>query len=231
MESLERSSAVIDLGKRLVAQLKLGDDIAAQWMAHMLAQRIHDAEDASPEAKPAAQSSCAELVFQLWERRYGLPSRLRPLKKLEPLLRTLDSLDASNGPRFLLMQEPPGDVKVEEDVKEMLDAAVAVDNVARILVQYYLASAAEQATEEAKPWIQGALDAGADSTLEVRVVRFVEDGLDRSSDEAKVAREVLKNKLQVLESFASLAASHVADQRAKHGLLTDETDEAEPDDE
>src|ERR1035437_1694863 len=100
MESLERSSAVIDLGKRLVARLKLGDDETAQWMAHALAERIHDAENAPPEGRAAAQSSCAELVFLLWERRYSLPSQLRPLKKLEPLLRTLDSLDASNGPRF-----------------------------------------------------------------------------------------------------------------------------------
>lgn len=46
MESLERSSAVIDLGKRLVTQLKLGDDDLAQWMAHALAERIKDAENA-----------------------------------------------------------------------------------------------------------------------------------------------------------------------------------------
>jgi hypothetical protein len=231
MESLERSSAVIDLGKRLVAELKLGDDVTAQWMAHVLAERIHDAENASTEGKAAAQASCAELVFQLWERRYSLPSRIRPLKKLEPLLRTLDSLDASNGPRFRFMQEPPADVKVEEGVKEMLDAALAVDGAARILVQYYLASAAEQASEEAKPWIQGAVDAGADMTLEVRVVRFVDRGLDRSSDEASVAREVLKKKIRMLETFSSLAASHAADLRAKHGLLTDEADDAESDDE
>jgi hypothetical protein len=43
MESLKRSKAVIELGKLLVAQLKLGNDEVAQWMAHMLAERIHDA--------------------------------------------------------------------------------------------------------------------------------------------------------------------------------------------
>lgn len=231
MESLERSSAVIDLGKRLVAQLKLGDDETAQWMAHALAERIHDAENAPPEGRAAAQSSCAELVFQLWERRYSLPSQLRPLKKLEPLLRTLDSLDASNGPRFRFMQEPPADVKVEEGVEKTLNLAVKLDVAARILVQYFLATAAEQASEETQPWIQSAADAGADVTLEVRVVSFVDGGLDRSSDEAKVARETLKNKIRKLEIFASLAASHAADLRAKHDLLTDEADDAEPDDE
>lgn len=231
MESLERSSAVIDLGKRLVAQLELGNDETAQWMAHALAERIRDAENAHSEGRAAAQSSCAELVFQLWERRYSLPSQLRPLKKLEPLLRTLDSLDASNGSRFRFMQEPPADVKVEEGVEKSLDLAVKLDYAARILVQYFLASAAEQASEEIRPWIQSAVDAGADVTLEVRVVSFVDGGLDRSSDEETVAHETLKNKIRKLESFASLAASHAADLRAKYDLLTDEADDAESDNE
>ena len=229
MESLERSSAVIDLGKRLVAQLKLGDDETAQWMAHALSERIHDAENSRPEGRAAAQSSCAELVFQLWERRYSLHSQLRPLKKLEPLLRTLDSLDASNGPRFRFMQEPPADVKVEEGVEETLNLAVKLDDAARILVQYFLATAAEQASDETQPWLQSAADAGADVTLEVRIVSFVDGGLDRSSDKAKVAREVLEDKIQKLEIFASLAASHAADLRANHGLPTDEAEDAEPD--
>lgn len=231
MESLERSSAVIDLGKRLLAQLKLGDDETAQWMAHALAERINDAENAPPEKRVAAQNSCAELVFQLWERRYSLPAQLRPLRSLEPLLRTLNSLDASNGPRFRFMQERPADVKVEEGVEKTLDLAVKLDDAARILVQYFLATAAEQASEKTRPWIESAIDARADVALEVRVVSFVDGGLDRSSDEAKVARETLKNKIRKLEIFADLAASHAADLRAKFDLRTDEADDAEPNDE
>lgn len=231
MESLERSRAVIELGKRLVAQLKLGDDELAQWMAHVLAERIHDAENAPPEGRTAAQNSCAELVFQLWERRYSLPARLHPFKKLEPLLRTLDTLDASNGPRFRFMQEPPADVEVKEDVEKMLGLAMKLDDAARILVQHLLATAAEQASEDLKPWIQSAADAEADVTLEVRIVNFVAGGLDGSSDDETFAREILKNKIQKLEVFASLAASYAADLRAKHNLLADDAKDAESNDE
>lgn len=231
MESLERSSAVIDLGNRLVAQLKLGQDETAQWMAHALAERIKDAENAPPDGRFAAQSSCAELVFQLWERRYSLPTQLRPLKSLEPLLRTLNSLDASNGPRFRFMQEPPAGVIVEEGVETTLDLAVKLDDAARILVQHFLAAAAEQASEETRPWIQSATDAGADMTLEVRIVGFVESGLDRSAEEEKFARAALKDKIRKLEIFASLATYHAAELRAKHDMLTDEADKAEPIDE
>lgn len=76
-----------------------------------------------------------------------------------------------------------------------------------------------------------AIDAGADVSLEVSVVRFVNSGLDRSSDEAKVARGTLKNKIRKLEIFADLAASHAAGLRAKFDLRTDEADDTEPSDE
>lgn len=231
MESLERSSAVIDLGKRLVTHLKLGDDELAQWMAHALAERIKDAENAPPEKRVAAQSSCAELVFQLWERRYSLPTQLCPLKSLEPLLRTLNALDTTSGPRFRYMQERPADAKVDEDVGKALDLATKLDDAARILVQYFLATAAAQASEETQPWIQSAMDAGADVSLEARVVRFVDSGLHRSSEAAKIAKEALNDKIQKLEVFVSLAAALAKDLRAKHGLLTDEADDAEPNDE
>lgn len=229
MESLERSRAVIDLGKRLVTQLKLGDDEIAQWMAHALAERIQNAENSPPEDRAAAQNSCTELIFQLWERRYCLPYQLRPLKKLEPLLRTLDSLDVTNSPQFRFAQELPTDIKVEEDIKILLDAAVTLDDAARILVHYFLATAAEQATEETTPWIQSAADAGADVTLEVRLLSFVDEGLDRSSDKSKVTRDTVRNKLEKLELFMSLAASHIADLKTKHDLLLDGEDDTNPD--
>lgn len=228
MESLERSSAVIDLGKRLVNQLKLGDDESAQWMAHALAERIKDAENAPLERRVAAQSSCVELIFQLWERRYSLPSQLRPLKCLEPLLRTINSLDMKNGPRFRFMQARPADAKFDETGEKTLDLAVKLDEAARILVQHFLATAAEQASEDTKPWIQSAVDAGADVTLEVRVVSFVEDGLDRCSEEAKLALEHLEGKIQKLEMFASLAASYASDLRAKHDFAAYKKNNAEP---
>lgn len=221
---------MIELGKRLIAQLKLGDDELTQWMAHVLAERIHNAETVPPEGRVAAQNSCAELVFQLWAQRYSLPPRLRPLKMLEPLLGTLDALDVTNGPRFRFMHQPPADVEVEEDVAKLLGLAVKLDDASRILVQYFLAAAAEEASEESKPWIQSAVDAEADVTLEVRIIGFVNGGLDRASDEAKFVREALLDKIQKLETFASAAAAHAAELRARHDMLDDEVNDVESND-
>lgn len=227
MESLERLSAVIDLGKRLVAQLKLGEDETAQWMAHTLAERIKLAEDSPSEERNTAQKSCAELVFQIWERRYSLPSRLRPFKELEPILRTLNSLDISNGPRFRFMQEPPAEVESDNDSKQLLELAAALDSTARILVQSLIASAAEHASKEAQPWIQSAAEAGADVMLETRIVSFVNAGLNDVADEADVHRQALKKNIEKLEFFASIAATHAAELRTKHGLQANEEKETE----
>lgn len=229
MESLERSKAVIELGKRLVTQLELGDDIPAQWMAHLLAERIYAAEKASPEDKVAAQDSCAKLVFQLWERRYSLPSRLAPFGKLEPFLQTLDRLDANRGSRFHLIhrQQEEDEVESESFEEKLLRLAISLDDAARILVQDFLASAVEIASDKSKPWIQIASSAGADVTLEVRITHLVDGGLNRSSDDEKFARELLNNKIQKLERFASFAASHAAELRAKHNLFVDEVKDEE----
>ena len=92
MESLDRSKAVIELGKRIVTGLMLGDDVTAQWMAHVVAEKISAAEHASETARDAAVVECMDVILKLWAHRYTLPPYMRPLRDLDPLLRTLNSL-------------------------------------------------------------------------------------------------------------------------------------------
>jgi hypothetical protein len=98
------------------------------------------------------------------------------------------------------MHEAPAEVKVGKDVVKLLGLAVKLDDESRILVQYFLAAAAEETSEESKPWIQSAADARADVTLEVRIIGFLNSGLDHSADEANFVRETLLEKIQKLDS-------------------------------
>jgi len=93
--SLTRSSAVLELGKRLVSQLDVADDFLASWMAHYIAQRIKDAEESPEDAKAAAADSCSKAILEIWEHRSSLPDQVRPMRDLEPALRTLASLDVA----------------------------------------------------------------------------------------------------------------------------------------
>jgi hypothetical protein len=230
MESLERSGAVIDLGKRLVAQLELGDDVLAQWMAHVIAERMDAAEKAEPSERAAAQTACAEIILQLWNRRNSLAERLRPFKGLEPLIRTLDSLDVSGGPRFrYLPQRPPGlETVPDKTSKQLIDLAEGVDYSARALIRHLLAEAFEEASDEARPWIKAAVDANAETTVEMRIVGFLDDEAAELVEGEAKKREEMEEKIGKLEAFADLAADYAYELRVKHGLLAEDGKTAEP---
>ncbi|CAN0623068.1 conserved protein of unknown function [Burkholderia multivorans] len=217
MESLDRSKAVTDLGKRLVTELNLGDDLLAQWMAHVIAERMDAAERASPEARASAQDACARAIFSLWERRNSLPPHMRPFRELEPLLRTLASLDVDSGSRFRYFRRHPSDEVLEGpgvEENRFLDAAVNLDYSARALIQYLLSAAAQEAAEKAIPWIDAAIDAEADAALELRIVEFV-SGDTKSPSADGVERKALLDKIEKLEIFSQLARSVAAELRSQ----------------
>lgn len=215
MESLDRSKAVIDLGKRLVTELKLGDDMMAQWMAHLIAERIDAAESASPEARVSAQDACAQVIFELWAHRNSLPSHMRPFRELEPLLQTLASLDVDSGSRFRYFPQHPSDEELEGaeiQGNQLLKAAVNLDYSARVLIQYLLSSAAESVGDKAIPWLDAAVNAEADAVLEARVVEFFVAGA-KQPDADEIAREALLGKIEKLEVFSQLANDVAAELR------------------
>lgn len=217
MESLDRSKAVIDLGKRLVTELALGDDLLAQWMAHVIAERMDAAERASSEARASAQDACRQAIFSLWEQRNSLPSHMRPFRELEPLLQTLASLDVDSGTRFRYFPRHPSDEEVhgaEMGGKRFLEAAVNLDYSARALIQYLLGIAAKEAAEKAIPWLEAAIDAEADVVLELRVVEFVSGGAKAPGAE-EVARKALLDKIEKLEMFSQMASAVAAELRSQ----------------
>lgn len=226
MESLDRSKAVIDLGKLLVTELNLGDDPLAQWMAHAIAERINTAERASPEARASAQDACMQAILSLWEHRNSLPSHIRPFRELDPLLRTLDSLDVDSGTRFRYFRRHPSVEELESaglSRNRFLEAAVDVDYSARVLIQYLLSAAAKEATEKVIPWLDAAIDAEADAALELRIVEFVSGGA-RAPDAEEIARKALLDKIDKLEKFSQLATAAAADLRSQLDTLAVDDD-------
>ncbi len=235
MESLDRSRAVVEFGKRIVAQLKLGDDLLSQWMAHFIAERMDAAERAGPEERISAQDACAQSIYQLWDHRNSLPAHIRPFMALEPLLKTLASLDVDSGRRFRFFPETPAQEELVADVessKRALDVAVSLDGAARVLIQYFLAAAAEEAADKALPWLAAAIDADADTVLELRVVEFVSAGISvPGADE--VGRMALEDKVKKLEIFIELASAVTSDLKGRLERLADAegagtTNDAEP---
>lgn len=210
--SLTRSKAVLELGKRLVAQLDVEDDFLASWMAHDVAQRIDAAEKAPANAEAPARDACAKAILELWQRRSVLPSHLRPFRELDPVLRTLTSLDPDQTDHryYAAALREAATADTAEETKQWLDLAIGLDHAARLLIQFALRTAVHCAATDAEPWVELAREAGADARPEDTVIRFIleKDGTARIEQTDKSGQDdALRDKLSRLESFADAAAS------------------------
>lgn len=224
MESLDRSKAVIDLGKRIVAGLKLGDDVTAQWMAHLVAEKISAAEHASEAAREVAVTECVDVILKLWAHRYTLPPYMRPLRELDPLLRTLNSLGVNHADELRFFARSPSSEELEgatEVEKKLFEFAVNIDHAARELIRYVLSIAAERSVDVVKPWLEESFKGSLEATVELRISRFVAEGLLKSQEKAK--QQAMLDRIDRLESFANAALFLASDMRK---TLPQDTEEA-----
>ncbi len=224
MESLDRSKAVIELGKRIVAGLKLGDDVTAQWMAHLVAEKISAAEQASEATRDSAAAVCVDVIQKLWEYRYTLPPYMRPLRELDPLLRTLNSLSVNEDNELRFFSRPPSSEELEgatEDEKKLFEFAIGIDHVARELIRHALSIAAERSVDLVKPWMEEAFKGNLDVAVELRIVRFAVEGLLKGENTAK--RKFTLARIDRMESFANAALLMASEMRKTLPLDSEES--------
>lgn len=226
MESLDRSKAVIELGKRIVAGLQLGDDVTAQWMAHLVAEKISAAEDAPETVRDAAVAECVDVIQKLWAHRYTLPPYMRPLRELDPLLRTLNSLGVNETDELRFFSRPPSSEELEgatEDEKKLFEFAIGIDYAARELLRHALCVAAERSADVVKPWLDEAVKGSLDAIVELRISRFVAEGLLKSQEKAK--QKAIRDRIDRLEDFAKATLSLAGDMRKTLPQDSEESDD------
>lgn len=239
MASVDRSSAIIELGKRLVQQLAPdGDpDIPTRWMAHHLAERISAAQSAVPADRQEAEAECAEAVLRVWRHRYMLPTGSRPFEDLEAIASSIASLDPDADPfRYHAAARAMAALATEPEVKQWLELAQGFDYAARLLIQLCLQSAAAQTLDGAHEWVVLAENARADLGAELPIIRFVTPGEeqdDPSTLRAAAVREQLEDRLHRLTHFTSAAqalATEIREQLSEAkggagGIVEDKGDE------
>jgi hypothetical protein len=226
MASLMPTKSVLQLGKALVVQLKTEDDLLASWMAHYVAERIGEAEDATGDAKVVAEEAAARAILELWSYRNYLPAHLRPFDKLEPIQRVLSSFDTEETDyRYypaVLREVAPADA--DEDVKKCLDIAIGLDYSARILIKTFLRTAAKSASDQAEPWIQLVLEMGVDGGIERDIVDFVRGVNKEDAENQGRIDAVRSDQISRLGTFAELAALIAKELRAEFELGDIEND-------
>lgn len=214
MESLDRSKAVIELGKRIVADLKLGDDVVAQWMAHLVAEKISAAEHASDDTRETAAAACVEAILKLWANRYTLPPYMRPLRELDPLLLTLKSLSLDEVDGYRYFSRAPRDEELEgatEEEKKLFEFAIGIDHSARELIRYALGVAAMRSADSARLWLEEAVKGGLDVTVELSVSTLITESLIKAKEEAQ--QKAMLKRIERLESFADVALALAGEMR------------------
>ena len=212
-EPSTRCTAIIELGKKLVDELELNDsvDTLSRWMAHHIAELIYDAEHCTDDiVRTAKQAEIRDSIWSFWSNRYELPIGTRPFQELEPILRTLKDLDPENEqPRFFSPYRDLINVEKEtSEVQKWLTAAKDIDSAAKILIDYCLSLAAENAIDKSQEWVKLAQKAGLDEDVDLlEICIFQLRGNPANTDDTNNAqRRILEKRQKRLEAFLLLGS-------------------------
>jgi len=212
------SNAIIAIGKKLVAELDLDNsvDTLARWMAHHVAELMHEADDAVGDDRIAKQVRVRDAILAIWAHRSDLPINGRPLDGFEPILRTLTSLDPENQfARYSSMARAPHDISGEsEEVRQWLLLANGLDQASKVLIDFCLSTAAEAAIDQSKEWVELAKKADLDDSVDFIVIKLLKEQCDLMKEpdpNAKQRRALLdrRSKLEIILSSAAMLRDHL----------------------
>lgn len=149
---------------------------------------------------------------------------MRPLRELEPLLHTLNSLGVNEADELRFFTRPPSSEELEgatEDEKKLFEFAIGIDYSARELIRHALSVAAERSVERVEPWLKSAVKGGLEATVGLQVSRFTTEG--QLENQAKVNRQAVLDRANRLESFAEVALFLAGEMKR---MLAQDTEEA-----
>ena len=199
-------------------------DTLSRWMAHYVAELIDAAENGSAEERAASRRKCFEAILELWSYRAELPGGRRPFENLEPIVRTLESLDPDNDlPRFYRSVRRTVEREEENSLTQsILDVVDSIDSTARILIGYTLADLVRSAMDESKEWVALARDAGTRAGFVDIMASFVSSGGGggERSDRTELERRRLSDHVERLEAFSRMGALVADDLRARRDALS-----------
>ncbi len=183
-------------------------------MLHWIAELIHSADDAVGEERSQRMAECGAAIMKLWAHRNTLPDGKRPFESLEPIFRTLESLDPEAQKfRYLLSPGTPDQSGNETPSKVWLNRAKSADEAARGLVKYCLTKAADLALEGKEEWIAlvKSLMSERDEDLRV-IVRLFNETKESEVQRAKSElRADVETRIRKLELLVELARLEIAD--------------------
>ncbi|MCO1604028.1 AVAST type 3 anti-phage proein Avs3b [Desulfosporosinus nitroreducens] len=211
-----RCEATLELGRRLTKELDFDKsvDTLGRWLAHYIAELIQEAEKAGTEDRAAKMQACCDAILNLWKHRHTLQNGESVFKELEPILRTLDSLDPEDDtPRYFRSVRTAADSADEnEETKSWLKLIDGLDYSAKILIRYCLTQAVQSALNKSLEWVSLAQAAGVDEGPEFSLVQVIFEEEDRmeASEPSEKDKKIIEDRINRLEGFAKMAMEVVS---------------------
>lgn len=114
---------ILALGSQIVRELDLADsnDTLGRWMAHHLADLIHQANTVTGEQKAAAETRAVDLTLKLWRHRNDTPGNVSPMKALDEVVSVLHRLKHGAWP-----YHRRGDAKLDDLLADAFGALQAI---------------------------------------------------------------------------------------------------------
>lgn len=221
------------LGKQLVTEQGFDDsvDTLGRWMAHHIAELIHEAESATDIERLTKQKAAREAILALWTHRHAFAPGRNPFEKMKPIFEALESLapDAIRSRYFSPSRAPNDSDNESVAVKTCVEMAKVVDQAAREIVNFYLAEAAQGALDTSKQWVQLASDAGVDEGEDITLIRIIaqrSDLMNASSSNVN-RRRILNDRKQKLEALLIGGSKLLDNINAQISELPEVSDEAQ----
>ena len=216
MEDLKVQQKIIELGKKIVMELKLdpGVDTLSKWMSHYLAEKIELSKILKGEKKKNIDKECVEIILKLWDRRWSIPNNKSFFSDFEPLMVTLEKLNPDRKTPFFyksIIQD--GFDNEDEQTKTHFDMALKVDKIARSIIFDLLSQSVNELeiSEEREQILRKSIE--SIDSLESRIIitirnhnkplKIEDEEVERHLEEI----EKLKNRISNLENFSVLRNS------------------------
>lgn len=206
MEHSKTQEQVINLGKALVQELELEPsvDTLGRWMAHYIAEQMLIAEKALGDEKTKAQQRCFDTILTVWNHRSTLPRGHRPFENFEPIFQTLHKLNPDNPQPFYWHQEIDSSELESQtnEVKKWLELALRIDNATKILVEFSLTQAAQNATDEKTiSWLKNAANLNHD---DISIITHFYQAEDNNQENIEQIKRI-KSKIEKLNDFIEIS--------------------------
>lgn len=206
MEPSEIREQVLNLGKALIEELSINSDgdTLGRWMAHYVAEQMSLVDNTTGEEKAKAEKTCFETILRLWHHRAYYPRGQRPFDDFEHVFEVLERLDPENSASYFYSLKPDDSDEVENEIKRWLDAAIGVDEAARMLLEEIFHQAALQAAnDKTLTWLENSvnLPKSKDTSVISRLLKLKND-VDTSQ---KAEREWLESRIKKLDAFREMS--------------------------